>query len=100
MDKDFLTRLEERSAEALFDAPHHPYTAALLAAMPERSVGESRLATIPGVVPGLYDRPTGCLFAPRCSIAKAGACDTRPEGPATGMSTEIRAANTPTITNR
>ena len=37
--------------------PQHPYTAALLAAMPERSTGERRLATIPGMVPGLYDRP-------------------------------------------
>ena len=71
--------LEERSAAALFDSPQHPYTTALLAAMPERSVGERRLATIPGVVPGLYDRPAGCLFAPRCSIARAGVCDDRPD---------------------
>ena len=59
--------VEERGADELFAAPQHPYTAALLAAMPERSTGESRLATIPGVVPGLYDRPQGCLFAPRCA---------------------------------
>ena len=71
--------LEERSASALFEAPRHPYTAALLAAMPERSMGVVRLATIPGVVPGLYDRPAGCLFAPRCSIAVAGDCNRRPE---------------------
>ncbi len=44
--------VEERRADALFAAPEHPYTAALLAAMPERSTGETRLATIPGVVPG------------------------------------------------
>ena len=49
--------MEERSADALFAAPQHPYTAALMAAMPERSDGGTRLATIPGVVPGLYDRP-------------------------------------------
>src|SRR5688572_18411562 len=61
--------MEERLADELFNAPQHPYTAALLAAMPERSVGHSRLATIPGVVPGLYDRPSGCLFAPRCAYA-------------------------------
>ena len=61
--------VEERAADALFAAPQHPYTAALLAAMPERSTGERRLATIPGVVPGLYDRPQGCLFAPRCTYA-------------------------------
>src|SRR5437899_2477857 len=50
--------LEERSTEALFAAPQHPYTAALLAARPEASDG-GRLATIPGVVPGAYDRPRG-----------------------------------------
>src|SRR6187551_3100305 len=61
--------VEERAADGLFAQPQHPYTAALLAAMPERSVGHSRLATIPGVVPGLYDRPTGCLFSPRCEYA-------------------------------
>jgi dipeptide transport system ATP-binding protein len=61
--------VEERSADALFVAPQHPYTAALLAALPERSTGEHRLATIPGVVPGLHDRPRGCLFNPRCAFA-------------------------------
>jgi dipeptide transport system ATP-binding protein len=71
--------VEERAAEALFAAPQHPYTAALLAAMPERSTGETRLATIPGVVPGLYDRPHGCLFAPRCTYATAQSCQTRPQ---------------------
>jgi dipeptide transport system ATP-binding protein len=69
--------VEERSADALFAAPQHPYTAALLAAMPERSVGDGRLATIPGVVPGLYDRPAGCLFAPRCADATAQSCQKR-----------------------
>ncbi|MBV9523874.1 MAG: ABC transporter ATP-binding protein, partial [Alphaproteobacteria bacterium] len=61
--------VEERSAADLFAAPQHPYTAALLAALPERSTGERRLTTIPGVVPGLHDRPTGCLFNPRCAFA-------------------------------
>jgi dipeptide transport system ATP-binding protein len=70
--------LEERGADALFAAPEHPYTAALLAAMPERHTQSARLATIPGVVPGLYDRPKGCLFAPRCSYATARSCSERP----------------------
>ncbi|HET9821031.1 MAG TPA: ABC transporter ATP-binding protein [Burkholderiaceae bacterium] len=61
--------VEERSAQSLFAAPQHPYTAALLAAMPERSEGATQLASIPGTVPGLYDRPAGCLFAPRCGYA-------------------------------
>ena len=71
--------VEEQRADALFAAPQHPYTAALLAAMPERSAGEQRLATIPGMVPGLYDRPAGCLFAPRCRYATQHACQRRPE---------------------
>ncbi len=61
--------MEERKVDALFSAPQHPYSAALLAALPERSEGESRLATIPGMVPGLSDRPKGCLFSPRCAYA-------------------------------
>ena len=61
--------MEERSATELFVAPQHPYTEALMAALPERSDGLRRLATIPGMVPGLYDRPDGCLFAPRCAYA-------------------------------
>ncbi|MBP6851143.1 MAG: ABC transporter ATP-binding protein [Rhodoferax sp.] len=58
--------MEERRCDDLFATPRHPYTEALMAAMPERSDGSSRLATIPGMVPGMYDRPRGCLFAPRC----------------------------------
>src|SRR4030095_9162183 len=70
--------VEEQGAAALFAAPEHPYTAALLAAMPERSTGNGRLATIPGMVPGLYDRPAGCLFAPRCQFTTRRACVERP----------------------
>ena len=60
--------VEERGTQSLFASPQHPYTAALLAARPEATEG-GRLATIPGVVPGLYDRPRGCLFSPRCAYA-------------------------------
>ena len=61
--------VEQGSVATLFAAPQHPYTEALLAAMPEQAAASGRLATIPGVVPGLYDRPAGCLFAPRCRYA-------------------------------
>ncbi len=71
--------MEERSVHAIFEAPQHPYTEALMAAMPERSNGQTRLATIPGMVPGLYDRPAGCLFAPRCTYAVNNCKATRPE---------------------
>ena len=61
--------VEQQPVETLFADPRHPYTAALLDALPERSAGKRRLATIPGVVPGLDDRPRGCLFHPRCRFA-------------------------------
>jgi dipeptide transport system ATP-binding protein len=61
--------METRPAAALLNTPAHPYTEALLAALPERADARRRLATIPGVVPGVSDRPGGCLFAPRCSYA-------------------------------
>ncbi|GDX57515.1 ABC transporter ATP-binding protein [Comamonadaceae bacterium] len=70
--------MEEQPAQALFQRPRHPYTEALMAALPERSDGSARLATIPGMVPGLYDRPTACLFAPRCSYADDDCRSQRP----------------------
>ena len=70
--------MEERAAQDLFNRPYHPYTEALMAAMPERSDGSRRLATIPGMVPGLYDRPAGCLFGPRCNYTQDRCRDQRP----------------------
>ena len=61
-------KVEEQSVSELFANPHHPYTSALLSALPERAVSK-KLPSIPGVVPGQYDRPPGCLFEPRCSYA-------------------------------
>jgi dipeptide transport system ATP-binding protein len=61
-------KVEEQPVLDLFERPHHPYTAALLAALPERATSR-HLPTIPGVVPGQFDRPVGCLFSPRCPYA-------------------------------
>lgn len=61
-------QVERQHVKGLFDAPTHPYTHALLSALPERATG-NRLPSIPGVVPGLLDRPKGCLFSPRCQFA-------------------------------
>jgi dipeptide transport system ATP-binding protein len=61
-------KVEEQPVRPLFSDPHHPYTAALLAALPERATGR-RLPSIPGVVPGQFNRPGGCLFSPRCQYA-------------------------------
>jgi len=69
-------QVESARAAELFSDPHHPYTAALLAALPEQAHGK-RLAAIPGLVPGQFDKPPGCLFAPRCAFATA-LCQTAP----------------------
>jgi dipeptide transport system ATP-binding protein len=66
--------MEEQAAAALFAHPRHPYTAALLDALPERAEGKPRLPTIRGMVPGAQDRPGGCLFAPRCRF-RTDHCD-------------------------
>ena len=63
-------KVEEQPVRELFRDPHHPYTAALLAALPERAVAGQKLPSIAGVVPGQHDRPTGCLFAPRCAFVQ------------------------------
>ena len=61
--------VEMGPAPEIFESPRHPYTAALLEALPEHSGDGDRLRTIPGVVPGQFDRPTGCLLNPRCRFA-------------------------------
>jgi len=61
-------KIEEQTVAGLFADPHHPYSAALLAALPERASGH-RLTAISGSVPGPFDRPAGCLFEPRCGLA-------------------------------
>ncbi|MDC7712849.1 ATP-binding cassette domain-containing protein [Vogesella sp. LYT5W] len=57
---------EEGRVPQLFRHPVHPYTNALLSSIPEHSKGARRLVTLPGIVPGQYDRPSGCLLSPRC----------------------------------
>ena len=61
--------VETGDAEDIFRAPRHPYTQALLRALPEFAQDKARLASLPGVVPGKYDRPSGCLLNPRCPYA-------------------------------
>lgn len=61
--------VEEGTAKDIFREPKHPYTQALLRSLPEFAEGKSRLASLQGVVPGKYDRPTGCLLNPRCPYA-------------------------------
>ena len=62
--------VETSRVPEIFSAPHHPYTEALLAALPEHNIGQRRLRSMPGVVPGAFDRPGGCLLSPRCPYAQ------------------------------
>ena len=73
-------QVETNTTRELFADPHHPYTSALLAALPERAT-QKRLPAIPGVVPGQFDRPSGCLYAPRCGFV-FDACHRAPPPPA------------------
>ena len=62
--------IETASAASLFAAPCHPYTQALLRALPDVSKRPVRLAPIPGHPPNIFAQRQGCLFAPRCAEAR------------------------------
>ncbi|HVV94784.1 MAG TPA: ABC transporter ATP-binding protein [Hyphomicrobiales bacterium] len=70
-------KVEEATAHDLFRRPAHPYTQALMRAMPRLArrtrpaERPRRLAEIPGTVPSLAAMPEGCRFADRCSYAVA-----------------------------
>jgi peptide/nickel transport system ATP-binding protein len=64
--------VEEAPIEDLFEIPAHPYTQGLMNALPRLDrflsgvAEDQRLMEMPGMVPSIFDRPKGCLFAPRC----------------------------------
>lgn len=70
--------VEAATVQELLTAPQHPYTQALMAAVPTLDdPKERRLYAIPGTVPERYDTLTGCRFAPRCPYAAQ--CPQQPE---------------------
>jgi peptide/nickel transport system ATP-binding protein len=76
--------VEHATTEDLFDRPEHPYTEALLGALPQlegEDVRFGRLRSIPGRPPDLIAPPEGCRFAPRCPYANLqdGCAETLPE---------------------
>ena len=62
--------VEEAKTKTLFENPQHPYTGGLLKSIPRLGDkvrhGKVRLSEIPGVVPSLYEIPSGCKFSTRC----------------------------------
>lgn len=67
--------VEQAAVWDLFDRPRHPYTRALLRAVPMVTEQRRELLPIAGNVPNPFDAPTGCPFHPRCEYAIADACD-------------------------
>jgi oligopeptide/dipeptide ABC transporter ATP-binding protein len=72
--------VEQASSLDLFDHPEHPYTEALLGALPQiegAGIREGRLTAIPGRPPDLQDPPPACRFAPRCPFSdREDSCST------------------------
>ena len=69
--------VEQAPASELFGRPEHPYTEALLSALPDLDDPEarrSRLTAIPGRPPDLVDPPVACRVAARCPFADRGDC--------------------------
>ena len=66
--------VEQAGTPALFARPRHPYTVALLRALPELAAqrADGKLVPIRGQPPDLANLPPGCPFAPRCEFADAG----------------------------
>jgi peptide/nickel transport system ATP-binding protein len=76
--------VEQAPVDAVFHAPKHPYTRALLRSIPRmRARSRERLTPIAGAVPHPYDRPVGCPFHPRCPDFIPGTCDRQVPAPRT-----------------
>ncbi len=70
--------VESAATSDLLHKPAHPYTRALLAAMPAGQAPKSELAAIDGMVPSLIDPPEGCRFRSRCPLAD-NRCRNKPD---------------------
>ncbi|MHA2364056.1 MAG: ABC transporter ATP-binding protein [Candidatus Hodarchaeales archaeon] len=60
--------VEKADVENIYVNPIHPYTIALMSAIPRLDISVERLDTLPGSVPDLIDPPSGCRFHPRCKF--------------------------------
>jgi peptide/nickel transport system ATP-binding protein len=92
--------VEESPAAEIFEDSRHPYTAALLRALPELAVENAgrRLTPIPGQPPDLANLPDGCPFRPRCGFARPGCAEVpmilEPAGPEHWTACPFAAAGT------
>jgi oligopeptide/dipeptide ABC transporter ATP-binding protein len=71
--------VEQADADVFFARPIHPYSIALLDAMPSAATRGKRLKAIPGQVPSADRLPTGCRFHDRCPLARPACAQTAPE---------------------
>jgi peptide/nickel transport system ATP-binding protein len=72
----YLGRLMElAAAEVVFDGPHHPYTEALLSAVPTIEGGDRPRIKLEGDIPSAADPPSGCVFHTRCPRKLGAICE-------------------------
>jgi oligopeptide/dipeptide ABC transporter ATP-binding protein len=76
--------VESSDVSSLFKEAKHPYSKALLEAVPTIHGGKTMLRPIPGTMPALTDPPTGCRFHPRCPVALAACSRDTPRRVFTG----------------
>lgn len=70
--------IEQGPVAAIFNAPRHPYTQALIGCIPKGLGAGEYLTGIPGTVPSVLNYPTGCAFHPRCDRAREICSTDRP----------------------
>ena len=72
----YLGRLMEvGAAEVVFGSPHHPYTEALLSAVPTIEGGDRARIKLEGDIPSAADPPSGCVFHTRCPRKLGAICE-------------------------